>query len=264
MWLASLAPFSGSRQTHHEKRHGETGQTEQQSITPVVGEGDHEAEEQQADGARQRIREVVPAEDPSPTFGRVRIGQVRVVHRVVDPEPDGGDQVEEHEPPDIRRETHQGGEHGHDQEGDDGHQLAAPAVGPQRQWHGPQQLGRLRHKGDRAEAGIREMERPLQVDPDQVDAVAERSGHHGGHRHQDQRGELGGAQDGEQWRGFARSRARHHFDVGDGLRIATAGHDFLQEVVRDRKIEERLFVHWGSTLCLTCTSGIGLTTPWPR
>jgi hypothetical protein len=241
-----VGPLLRFAQPQHEKRHGETGQTEQQSIAPVVGEGYHEAEEEQADGAREGIREVVPAEDPSPAFGRVGIGQIRVVHRVVDPEPDGGDQVEEHEPPDIRGETHQGGEHGHDQQGDDGHQLAAPAVGPQRQRHRPQQLGRLRHEGDRAEAGIREMERSLQVDPDQVDAVAERARHHGGRRHQDERGELGGAQDGQQWRGFARSRARHHFDVGDGLRIATAGHDFLQEVVRDGKVEERLFVHWGA------------------
>ena len=96
-----VGPLLRLAQPQHEKRHREPGQTEQQSIAPVVGEGHHEAEEEQADRAREGIGEVVPAEDPSPALGRVGIGQVRVVHRVVDPEPDGGDQVEEHEPPDV-------------------------------------------------------------------------------------------------------------------------------------------------------------------
>ena len=39
--------------------------------------------------------------------------------------------------------------------------------------------------------------------------------------------------------------------------IARLLHRFAQEIVRDGKVEERLFVHWGCTLSLTWMSGTG-------
>ena len=86
----------------------DAGERHEQPVAPVVADGDDEAEDEDADGLRQRVGEVVPAEDAPASLGGIGVGQVRVVHRVVDAGAHRGSQVEEGEPPDVRGDRHEG------------------------------------------------------------------------------------------------------------------------------------------------------------
>ena len=50
---------------------GYAGQGHEHPPAPVVAHGDHQAEDQDADGLGQGVGQVVPAEDPTPPLGRV-------------------------------------------------------------------------------------------------------------------------------------------------------------------------------------------------
>ena len=50
MWLALVGPLLRARAGEQEKRHREPDQAEEQAVAPVVGEGHHEAEDQDPDG----------------------------------------------------------------------------------------------------------------------------------------------------------------------------------------------------------------------
>ena len=89
----------------------------EQPLAPVVGDRDHVAEDEDADGLGQRIREVVPAEDPParPRSDRRRTGTSCA--RCCSPRCPPRRQVEEREPPDVRRERHEAANTGEDQQG---------------------------------------------------------------------------------------------------------------------------------------------------
>ena len=104
---ALVGPLVRLAQREEGEADGDAGQGDEQAVAPVVGHGDDVAEDQDADRLRERVGQVVPAEDPAPALGRVGVGQVRVVHGVVDAEPDRGGQVEEGERPHVGRERHE-------------------------------------------------------------------------------------------------------------------------------------------------------------
>ena len=148
---ALVGPLLGLAQREEGEAERNAEQRHQQAVAPVVRNGHHVAEDQDPDRLRQRVGQVVPTEDPAPRLGGVGVGQVRVVDRVVHPIPDGGDEVEEGEGPDVGGQAHQTAEHGEDQQGDGRHLLAAAAVGPHRQGNGPEELGHLGDEGDGAQ-----------------------------------------------------------------------------------------------------------------
>ncbi len=158
---------------------GNAGHRHEQSVAPVVGHRDDENEDEDADGLGQRIAQVVPAENTPPALGWILIGQVRVVHGVIDTRPDGCGQVKEGEGPYVGREGHQRSEHREDEQREGGHHLAAAPVGQNGQGHCPEQLGDLGDECHRSEGGVVDVEGVLEVLADDGDAVAEGARHHG-------------------------------------------------------------------------------------
>ena len=190
MWLDSLAPLSGSRRVNRDSPMGIPARAmsvPHRQLWPTVTT---KPKMRMPDRLGQRVGEVVPAEDPAPALGGIGVGEVRVVDGVVHAGSHRGDQVEEGEGPHVGGQAHQRGEDREDQQGHPGHHLATAPVGPQGQRHRPQQLGHRAHEGHRPEGGVVDVERVLEVGPDDGDAVAEGARHDGRRGQEHQGGEA--------------------------------------------------------------------------
>jgi hypothetical protein len=231
------------------------GQRHQQAIAPVVRDSHDVPEDQDPDRLRQRVRQVVPAEDAPARLGRVGVGEVRVVHRVVDSGPDGRRQVEEGEPPHVWRPRHQSAEPGENQQGDARHHLAAAPVGPHRQGDGPEQLRHLGDEGNGAQRRVRHVERVLEVPADQVDAVAESARHQGRRGQQHQRGVARALEDPDQRGRLALPGAGHDRQIRHDVGVLDLGDRLTQEILRNGEVEQRIVSHRSGTLSLTPASG---------
>ena len=192
---------------------------------------------------------------------RVGVGEVGVVHRVVHPGAHRGRQVEEGEPPDVGRDRHQAAEGGEDEQGHGGDHLAAAPVGPQRQRDGPEELGDLGDEGHRAERGVGHVERDLEVVPDEVDAVAERPRDQGRGRQEDEWGVAEAVEDADEGRRLALTGARHDIEIRDDVGVPGVCDRLLQQILRDREVEQRIVCHCRGTLSLTWASG---RYSWPH
>ena len=183
-----VGPLLGLAQREQREPEGDPHQSDEEAVAPVVRDRHDVPEDQDPDRLRQRVRQVVPAEDPAPPLGRVGVGQVRVVHRVVHAGAHRRREVAGTRTPTRSvREGHQRAEAGEDQQRDARHELAAAPVGPHGQRDRPEELRHLRDEGHRAERRVRHVERRLEVVPDQGDAVAEGARHQRRRRHQDER-----------------------------------------------------------------------------
>ena len=72
---ALVGPLLGLAQREEREAERNAGQRDQQAVAPVVGDRHDVAEDQDPDRLRQRVRQVVPAEDPPPPLGRVGVGR---------------------------------------------------------------------------------------------------------------------------------------------------------------------------------------------
>ena len=171
---ALVGPLLGFAQGEERESHGNAGQRDEKPVAPAVRDGDHEAEDQDADGLRDRVRQVVPAEDPPPALDGIGVGEVRVVHRVVHPEvrptpPGRGTRTPTRwarAPWPIRRRRKRSGRRRRPPCGSPG-RPTAPAARPTAT--GPPGPRRPPRPSD----GVGHVERVLQVAADQVDAVPE-------------------------------------------------------------------------------------------
>ena len=252
---ALVGPLPGLVQREEGEADRDPDQRDQQPVAPVVGDRHDEGEDQDADRLRQRVRQVVPAEDPSARLGRVGVREVRVVHRVVHPGAHRGGEVEEGEPPDVGRDRHEAAEDGEDEQSHGRHHLAAAPVGPHRQRDGPQQLRHLGDEGHRAERRVGHVERRLEVGADEVDAVAERARDQRRRGQEDQGGVAVALEDAEQrWR-LALPGARHDVEVRDDVGVLGLGYRLPQQILWDGEVEQRIVGHRLGTLSLTPASG---------
>ena len=106
------------------------------------------------------------------------------------------------------------GEREHEQ-GHTGDEPAAAAVGPDRDRQAPADLCNGRDEGHRAERGVLDVERVLEVRAEQADARPEHVGHERGGGQHDQRREAVRPEDAEQWRRFALAGARDELQIRD-------------------------------------------------
>ncbi len=109
---ALVGPFLGFAQREECEPHGNAGQCDEKAVAPTMRNGHHEAENQDADGLRDRVRQLMPTEDAPPALDGIGVGEIRVVDRVVHPEPDGRPQIEERKCPHVGRERHSRAEDG--------------------------------------------------------------------------------------------------------------------------------------------------------
>jgi hypothetical protein len=98
---ALVRPLLRLAQREQGEAQRDAGERDEQPEAPIVRDGHDIAEDENPDRLRERIGEVVPAEDAPAAFGGIGIGEVRVVHRVVHARADRGGQVEEGKPPNV-------------------------------------------------------------------------------------------------------------------------------------------------------------------
>ena len=196
----------------------------------------------------------MPAEDPAPALGGIGVGEVRVVDGVVHAGSHRRHQVEEGEGPHVGGEAHQRREDREDQQGHRGDHLATAPVGPQGEGHRPQQLGHRAHEGHRPEGGVVDVERVLEVGPDDGDAVAEGARHEGRRGQQHQGGEATDPEDPEERRRLALTGPGHHVERGDVPGVAALGDDLFQELLGNGEVEQHLVGHGSHTLSMTSPS----------
>ena len=230
-------------QEHQADSQRQADSGEHERPTPVVGLLRDPADEQDPRGLCERVVQAAPREHTGPGMGRVCVSQIGVVDGVGRAVADSGDQVQEGEGPHVADEPHERHDDREDREADRGHDLATPTVGDDGLGQSPHDLGDGGYERERSESRVAQAERPLDVRPENTDAVLDHVGDERRESEQDQRRVSEFAKHPQERGRLAFTGSRDQLETRDRLRVSAAADGFSEQLIGNDEVEDRSFSH---------------------